>query len=282
MKRNSFVFGLLVFGLGIILTGCMSMAIGLAKTMYKDYGVYDESVPAAQQASFRFMFIKVKSFDGKAVNWGGGKANNFGFIKIPAGTHDIVFDWVMEQTTFDGMDYNSASGATTYKYTTTTSSLKDIKVTWDFEGGRNYLLAGAKGPDGNLILRLQDMTNTPSAFYGDEVAAAPKAAKAPTEFEGAWKSPDNAGFVFAGNTWEQTMPPGTLTNEGKQEIKMKGTFAASGGVITLYATGTSVDGGRWVNISAVKSAYIYKYAFTDGKLLLELEGLLPQVAYSKQ
>jgi N-acetylneuraminic acid mutarotase len=221
------------------------------------------------------MFVKVKTFDGKAVKWEGANANNSGHVKIPAGKHDIVFDWTMQQTQMTGVS------STTYTYETTTKSLKDITISPVFEAGHNYFIGGGQLADGSLKIYLQDMTNMPNEFYGDVVANAPKASKSPTEFEGAWKDNEGTTFVFAGNTWEQALPPGTSTNTGAQEVRLKGTFESANGKVTLYMTDTFAA-GKWIKMTAMKSAYIYDYSFEGGDLLLELGGVLPKSRYIKQ
>jgi phage-related tail fiber protein len=274
-----------LIGLAVVLactiTGCMSMMLGIAKSQFKDYGSYDSSVSADQLCDFRFIFVNVKSFDGKPVNWG-SKANNMGHIKVPAGTHDIVFDWLMEETEETGSSYNSSSGTTTYTYETTTKSRKDISVSSvTFIAAHNYFLGGVQGPDGNIIFRFQDQTNMPNEFYGDVVAVAPKVDQTPTEFEGSWKGTDSVTFMFAGNTWEQSLPPHTATNEGDQEVKMKGTFETANGKLTLYMTDTYAA-GKWVKMTAMKQAFIYTFSFENGNLIMELEGVLPKTVYLKQ
>jgi hypothetical protein len=274
-----------LIGLAVVLvctiTGCMSMLMGIAKTQYKDYGVYDSSVPADQLCDFRFMFVNIKSFDGKPVNWG-SKANNQGHIKVPAGTHDIVYDWLMEETKQTGASYNSGSRTMTYTYTTTTKSRKDIPIPGaNFIGGHAYFLGGAQIPDGSLRVYLLDQTNMPNEYYGDIVADAPKPNKTTTEFEGSWKDADKVTFAFAGNTWEQLLPPHTATNEGDQEVKLKGTFETANGKITLSMTDTYAA-GKWISMTFMKSAFIYTYSFENGNLMLELGGVLPKTAYFKQ
>jgi hypothetical protein len=288
MKKRVFVIGIISMALvtGITLASCMSMGAKMLKNSIKDYGVYDSSVPESQLAELRFMQIKVKSFNGKAVDWEGAGANNYGRIKIPAGTHDLVFDYIFRKV--DQSGYSTGTGGMYYKVTITTYSMKDILMAGEqFEAGHTYMLAGAQLPDGALI-RLQDTTNTPAEMFGDVVADAPKADKTPTEFEGIWKGPDNIEFIFAGNTWEQTIPPGTGTNTSADTIKMKGTFTVTD-KLNLFVTDTmvifekkSMGSGKWISISAFKMAYLYTYSFDNRNLILEVEGVLPKGTYYKQ
>jgi len=260
----------------------MSMLMGIAKTQYKDYGIYDKSISADQQCELRFMFVNIKSFNGKSVSWG-DKANNQGHVKIPAGKNTIVFDWVYETTKMTDIDYNSLKGTTTYTYTTTTSNLNNIIFpNVEMLSGHKYFIGGGKGHDGKLRVWLLDQTNTPIGYYGDVVANAPKKSKKPTQFEGKWKNTYGETFEFAGNTWLQTLPPLTGSNTGPNKIEMKGTFVFDDKQITLYATDTAVDGGIWLDIKAMKQSYIYKYSLSGNTLLLELPWMLPELPYIKQ
>jgi hypothetical protein len=276
------LFGITVMVISLSLTSCMSMLMGIAKTQYKNQGVFDKSVSADQQSELRFMYVNIKSFNGKSVSWG-NKANNQGFVKIPAGINTIIFDWVSETTELSGSDYDSVRGGTTFTYTTTTSSLKDITFP-DVEmlAGHKYMVGGGKGTDGLLRVWLLDMTYTPVGYYGDVVAKPPKASKTQTKFEGTWKNIYNETFSFAGNTWIQTLPPLTGTNTGTNEIRMRGTFVDDGEYITLYATDTSIDRKKWFDLKAMKQAYIWKYKSNENNLLLELPYMLPELEYTKQ
>jgi len=264
------------------LNGCMSMLLGAAKAQYKDYGVYDKDVPDNQQVELRFMFVNIKSFNGKPVSWG-DKTNNQGHVKVPAGNNTIVFDWVMERTNLTSVDYDSVKGGTTYTYTTTTSSLNNITFS-DVEmlAGHKYIVGGGNGNDGLLRIWLSDMTYTPVGYYGDVVANPPRASRTPTQFEGAWKNTYGETFAFTGNSWVQTLPPMTGSNTGPNKIEMKGTFEIGDEYITLYVTDTSVDGGIWVNLKAMKQAYIWRYSLNGNTLSLELPFMILETAYMKQ
>jgi hypothetical protein len=147
------------------------------------------------------------------------------------------------------------------------------------EAGHNYLLAGTQMPDGSLNIQVQDMTYMPGEIYGDEVADAPKASITPTEFEGTWNDGNGSIFIFAGNSWEWTIQPGTSVNTGTEEVKMKGTFATADGIVTMYVTDVYAN-KRWVSVTAIKSAYIFKYSFEGGELAMD--GALPQATFTKQ
>jgi len=284
MKNTSKVFGIIAMIVIIMVSlgGCMSMLIGMSKTQYKDHGVFDKSIPEDQQAKLRFMFINIKSFNGQSVSWG-DKANNQGFVRVPAGVNTIVFDWVQEMTKLTDIDYNSVKGETTYTYTTTTSSSNNITFTdVNMLPGHNYFIGGGKGTDGQLRIWLQDQTSTPSGYYGDIVAKPPKVEKTPTKFEGTWKNIYGETFKFTGNTWIQTLPPMTASNPGQDLVFLKGTFEDSDGTLTLYTTDTSIDGAKWYDIKAMGQASIYKYSFEGNNLLLELPWVFPEIAFVKQ
>ncbi|MDR0910186.1 MAG: hypothetical protein LBM77_10535 [Spirochaetaceae bacterium] len=290
------IVGIIVASM-LLVTGCMStmmnMAAGIMSAMFKDYGVYDASVPADQQSNLRFVFVKIKSFDGKPVDWEGSGANNMGKVSVPSGKHKIVFDWMQEKQT--GSSYNSYNGTTTYTYTT--KSLKDISMDIDLTAGHSYMLSGNE-MNGDLSLQMQDMTYNPSALYGDEVPDAPKASTTPTEFEGTWNGPGEVQFVFAGNTWTQTMPPtkapDSLTDAQLSSMgvgsdrmiytTMSGTFLTKDNVLTLVITQIASGGpsAKPMDMSALKQATIYHYKFDNGALILEQPGAAPAATYTKQ
>jgi len=283
-SKISTLLGVIVFVavIGLSLSGCMSMAMGMVKSQIKDYGIYDNSVPLDQQCELRFMFVNIKSFNGKSVAWG-GKANNMGRIKVPAGTNTFVFDWLQELTKLSSVDYNAVRGTTTYAFTTTTSSLNNITIpSAEMLAGHNYFIGGGKGIDGQLRIWLLDMTSMPSDVYGDIVAKAPKVSKTPTKLEGKWKNSFGEVFEFTGNTWIQMEPPMTASNTGPNEIWLKGTFEDADGTLMLYATDTSLNGKKWFDMSFMKQAYIWKYSFNEGNLSMELPWVMPATKYIKQ
>ncbi|MCL2804900.1 MAG: hypothetical protein FWD26_03065 [Treponema sp.] len=266
----------------LTLTGCMSMGVKMAQAHYRDWGVYDSSVASDQLSEIRFMFVNIKSFNGNSVNWG-TRANNQGFVKVPSGTNTFVLDWVEEITRLSGVDYNSVRGSVTYRYTTTTSSLSNI-IFPDVEmlPGHIYFVGGGKGADGQLRIWLLDQTYTPCGYYGDVVADPPKESNTPAKFDGTWKNMYDESFEFAGNTWIQKLPPLTGSNTGPNEVRIRGTLTDDGEYITLYATDTSIDGGRWFNIKAMRQAYIWKYALDGNNLQMELPFFMPEMTYTKQ
>jgi hypothetical protein len=127
-----------------------------------------------------------------------------------------------------------------------------------------------------------DQTYMPSKYYGDNVAKPPKKSKKATQFEGTWKNKYGETIVFKGNTWQQTLPPMTGQNTGPNQIELKGTFMSDSETITIYSTDTSVDGGIWVDISAMGQSFIYRYSFIDNVMILELPWLFPETAYIKK
>ena len=264
----------------ISITGCMSMVSSLAKSMIRDYGVYDNSVPESQLVDFIFVSVNIKSFNDNQVNWG-SKANNMGRIKLPAGKHDFVYDFLQEETRQTGSSYNSYTGTTTLTYTTTTRSIRDITISQiEFIPGHRYQLSGA-WLNGEAYLFMQDITNTRADMFGDTIANAPKESKTPTNFEGNWNGSDGTSFKFSGNTFEWTTPPGVSTNYSNNTTQMRGTFEIEGNKITMYQTHFA-NGGRWISIGGLKTANIWTFAFNGSNLELEIEYLLPKVVYSKQ
>lgn len=264
------------------LNGCMSAMLKLAQSQYKDYGVYDQSVQPDQMSVLRFGFVNIKSFNGNQVSWG-DKANNQGFVKVPSGVNTIIFDWVMAETRLSSIDYNSMAGTMTYTYITTTSSLSDITFpNVKMLPGHKYLIGGGKGTDGQLRIHLLDQTYAPCGYFGDVVADPPKESKTPAKFDGKWENTYNETFEFAGNTWVQKIPPFTGSNTGPNEIRIRGTFTDDGGNITLYTIDTSIDGGSWLDISAMRQAYIWKYKLDGSSLQLELPYMMPKLSYIKQ
>ena len=119
MKKIVWLTSLMVFG-ALMLSGCLSMAMSmgtaLAKAKYKDFGVYDKSVPESEQAELRFTFVKMRTFNGKPVIWEGKDANNLGRVRIPSGTHDLVFDWIQETTKLTDVNF-SGNNNNTITYT---------------------------------------------------------------------------------------------------------------------------------------------------------------------
>jgi hypothetical protein len=260
----------------------MSMALRMAQSQFKDHGVFDNSIPADQMSELRFMFVNITSFNGRTVSWG-DRANNQGFVRIPSGENTIVFNWVQEITRLTGVDYNAVRGSMTYTYTTTTSSLNNITFpNVQMLPGHKYFVGGGKGVDGQLRIWLLDMTYMPIGYYGDVVADPPRVSNTPTKFDGTWKNRYDEIFAFAGNTWIQTMPPMTGSNTGPNEIRMRGTFVDDGEHITLYATDTSIDGGRWFDLKPMRQAYIWRYTSNNNSLLLELPFVMPETEYIKQ
>ena len=275
-------FGIIAIMTVIVLTGCMSMMMKMAQNQYKDYGFFDNAVPADQLSQLRFGMVNIKSFNGVSVSWG-DRSNNLGFVRVPSGLNTIVFDWVQETTSMPRISYDSVRGATTYTYTTTTSSVNNITFT-DAEmlAGHNYFIGGGMGADGELRIWLLDMTYTPSGFYGDDVADAPRANSTPTVFEGTWINIYGESFEISGNSWVQTLPPLTGSNTGPNQVQMRGTFDFDDEYLTLYLASTSVDGGIWINISSMKQASIYRYSFEGDDLMLELPFVLPAMPYVKE
>ena len=269
------LFMVLIFTVAI--TGCVSMAVGMASSRIRDYGVYDSSVAENQLSDFIFIGVNVRSFNGNPVNWG-DRANNMGRISVPAGTHDIVYDWVQEETRQTGS--STSMGTVTVTYTTTTRSLTGLRIDQiEFLPGHKYFLGGA-WVDGQVLIYMQDITNTPSQMWGDDVPNAPRASRTPTEFEGVWSGSDGTTFIFSGNSWQMIIPPGISTNFSDQESNSRGTFTVEGNKIIMHMGEINVN-GRWTNVSAIRQANIWTYRFAGNNLMLEIEYLLPTVTYIK-
>jgi len=271
--------------LACINTSCMSMAVGMIKSMYKDYGVYDKYIPKEELCDFRFVGVSVKSFNGKSVSWG-DKANNMGYVKLPAGTHDIVFDWVgEEESKITNSSYDPRSGITTWTTTTTRQAIRNIVIPQiTFLPGHKYSLAGTLY-NNQFWFFIQDVTNTPSGMFGDEVAKAPKESKTPTELEGTWKASDSTIYKFVGNTWEMDifqksyMATPYTPPEG---VKAKGTFEINSDKITMYFTQQGINGKKISDISAIEQAAIFTYSFDNENLFLQVEYLFPQTLCVRQ
>jgi hypothetical protein len=137
---------------------------------------------------------------------------------------------------------------------------------------------------------MMDITYSPNERYGDVLPNAPKKSSAQTIFEGEWvKSDGNAVYKFAGNTFElSTSGTHPLTNT-KIENKTKGTFNITDR-LNLYTTHSMIVSdvntpsflrGKWLSIKD-KNAIYYTYSIEGMNLLLEVEGLSPQVTYTKR
>jgi hypothetical protein len=275
----------------LLLSGCMSIMTEIGKSMYKDLGVHDSSVPDDQQCEIRFIGIRVKSFNGKSVSWGSANVSNaravarntvsMGHIKVPAGINTIIFDIIKEETNLTNT--HSTQTYTEYTYTTTTTSFTDITFpNVSMLAGHNYLIGGDTLSDGRLSVWLIDMTNNPTGFYGDNVLNAPKKSNTPTKFEGSWaggKRGNMMVFEFKGNTWELLVSPYTWLNYGPDHLKQRGTFTEENGILSLYLTEQQV-GLIWLNLKPMKMAYIYNYSFEDdNSLLLELPFVSPEMRF---
>ena len=262
----------------------LGIAVSEIKSLNKDFGVFDGSVSREQTCEIRFHYVNIKSFNGKTVSWG-DKSNNMGFVKVPAGINTIVLDWVFESEYMTRTDYDSVRGGIKYNYTVITSDLRNITFP-DVEmlPGHNYQIAGGLNKDGLLKLWLIDMTYVPSGLYGDEVSNPPRPSRTPTQIQGTWKNAHGETFEFTGNKWVHTQPPGTGQNPSSSNIRRRGTFTVSDGVLTLYVTdmympSLSSKKGNWLNIRVMRNAYIYHFSLEEDSLLLELPFVLPVTEY---
>jgi len=265
----------------ISLSGCMSMFLAMGKTQYKDYGIYDNSVPEDQMCELRFGMVIVTSFNGVPVDWGNTPNANLGHVKIPSGINTIVFDWIEQKTEITDRDVSDYQVKTTY--TTTTKSVNNITFSDVIMlPGHTYFIIGRKQLDGYLRFLLMDQTSMPSGFYGDKVPKSPKKSKIATEIEGTWKNSYGETFELSGNSFIQTLPPYVGENTGPNQLRQRGLFELSNGIMILHATDQSIDGGMWIDLSYMENKYYYKYSLKGNNLLLELPYMFPEMVYMKQ
>jgi len=312
MKRVGKLIGLAVVAVVMMYTatGCMSM-----KSTVEDFGVYDKSVPEDQLCDLFFIGVNIKTFNGNPVSWkkeagflvGGIDISvNTGRIKVPAGTHDFVYDF----------EWTDAAENTT-SYTITSRAIKDIEISQiKFLPGHRYSLQGVGSSD-KATIYMQDITSVRADMYGDTIAKTPKISNTPTAVEGNWKGSDATTLKFAGNTWEMAMPPEVPGNRLYTSInsynytsitglpgnyaKIKGTFEIDGDKITMYHTHAG-RGSIWISVASLKAASIWTYSFEGENLnlersktsiwtysfgnnkseLLKFEELPPNIVYTKQ
>jgi len=275
--------------IALSLSGCMSMAVGMAQSQFRNHGVFDSTVPKDQLCELRFININVKTFNGVPVVWGnsaawGNRANNQGFVKIPAGINTIVFDWEQELTQLPPVDFEAIKNRPYHPFETRTLTSKDISFSnVRMLPGHNYAIGGALGIDGWVWIWLADQTYMPIGYYGDDVADPPVVNNTPTKFEGTWRNEFGEIFIFSGNTWLQISPPMSATNFGPREIRARGTFEDDGEYITMYNTDVLVEGMRWLNVKPMRQAFIWKYDFSNNNnVFLEIPYAMPRLLYTKQ
>jgi plastocyanin len=272
MKKAKWLVELVLAGIiALTLVGCASTGGGSGK----DFGVLDNSVPASEQAELQFRGIIFKTINGQTITWQNKMdMRHFdGVIKIPAGNSTFVFDYHWETTEL------MAGGAVVDGRRTakqTIKEAKDLVVTAEIQAGNRYFLSCSVHPDGTAIASLLNTTNMLSTLYGDKIPKAPKASTTPTAFEGEWVSPEGAVYKFAGNTWEMTAEASGFSS------KQKGVFTIAD-KLNMYTTHLSFtkvgDKVSWIPTSQV---LLNTYSFEDGNLLLEVEGISPQVVYTKR
>jgi hypothetical protein len=320
-----------LIGLAAVAAVMMCTAAGCTlslKSTIQEYGVYDTSVPEDQLCDLFFIGVDIKTFNGKPVNWNekkkvitvfgsedggivptksGDIGTNMGRIKVPAGTHDFVYD-------FEWQDV----GESATSFIITWRTIRDLEISQiEFLPGHRYSLYGTTL--GNTVkIYMQDITNARADMYEDTIAKAPKISKTPTAVEGNWKGSDATTLKFAGNTWEMDMPPEkfpgnflytsinsynytSITGLPGNYAKIKGTFEIDGDKITLYHTHAG-RGSMWISVASVKAASIWTYSFEGETLNLErsktsiwtysignnkserlnFEELPPNIVYTKQ
>jgi len=279
------------------LNGCISMMVMAAQTseankraktlletsrvQHINFGVYDISVPTDSLCELWFL-PNIISINGKTVNWFHSNSE-WGYAQIPSGKNTIVFNWIHE--TPNPVDYDSVRGEIVSIYSTTTSSRNNITFpNVEMAADHKYLISGGMGTDRRLRTRLIDVTNVLSRFlYGDNVPDAPKKSGKRTQFNGTWQNNYGVSIKFSGNTWMQTTPPMTAMNETSNQVKWRGTFEDTDGILTLYVTEVfNITGKMWGDATGFKEAFVYKYSFNGNKNLL-LERLdLPKTVYIRQ
>jgi hypothetical protein len=157
----------LALAFGFVAAGCVSSG--------KTY-VYDKTVPVENLCElFLGPDYSVSRFDGQKVDWEGMDT-----VKIPAGEHTL------------GTNYSN----TVYEFLgPTTVSTASGTLTYDFQIGRRYTLAGLVDK-GNKTVTMQ---NNPQGLMYEYIPPSEI-----TNFEGKWKwrGGDNDYFVFRGNEYE--------------------------------------------------------------------------------
>jgi len=265
-KYSKLILGMcLAIGLVIAFIGCASAGV----TKYKDFGVLDKKVPESEQAVLQFSNIMFKTINGQPVKWQSkyDMRQFTGTIKLPAGIYEFLFDYHFETL-------NETKIGNTLTTKQEIREIQDVKLTSEFKPGNRYFLTCSVRPDRTSSTFLINTTNMLSSAYGDHVPKAPKESTTPTVFEGEWVSPDKKMiYKFKGNIWEMTI-------EGNGVVsKQKGIFTITD-KINMYFTQFWVNGKWFANPGVTVS--MYTYSFKDGNLLLELEGISPQVVYTKR
>jgi hypothetical protein len=265
VKNKLFVSGFLALLAGIVaLTGC----VALSKTFTTDLGAYDASVPESQMAELLIPdSIQVTSFNGASVRWLGACK-----IKIPAGNHSLAVDF--KTASAYAVEYGSFGTEIYTQKTISNQGSQGIALpSTAFEAGRSYDFHGGKTPDNRPIILVRDKTNLLLEAWGDTVIA-PEISTVPTEFEGAWRSPDNILFTFKGNSWERTLPQQIWDNSTDKPKSEKGTFEYANGKITMYS--------KLLGPFLGSIAHIYDYSLDGKSMTLEVNGYLPKAVFEKQ
>ena len=261
MKRVGKLIGLagVVAVMMFTVTGCMSLMSSLAKSMIKDYGVYDESVPEGQLCELIFTAVNMRTFNGKPVSWESLTAalnrgsGNMGRIKLPAGTHEFVFDWNWQE---QGV------------YRTTWRTIKNLEISgFEFLPGHRYNLSG-NWYGGRAYIYMQDISGVRADMYGDSIPKFPNKSKTPTVLEGNWKGSDTTTFKFAGNEWEMSVPPGIQGNISNVATGQRGIFEIEGGKIVMYVTHAG-SGKMWISVSGLKLVNSWPFSVEGGNFNLE-------------
>jgi len=283
MKNLSKIFGIIAILAVIMISlgSCSTNAImrmtmenlNLNQIQFTDFGAFDNSLPADQQAELRFMFMNIRSFNGRQVSWG-DRANNIGYVLVPAGENTMIFDYITETTEQD-MRFSARGGNQNWTITTrtTTRSRNNISLNANMLPSHKYVLQGVEH-GGEFIYDLYDITYGPSEIYGDVIPNAPIESVIPTIFEGIWASSTGDTFQFVGNSWIQT-----ILNPHTQ---IRGTFESSDETISMFATGIYAENlGGWLN-NLPKSVHYYNYVIDGDSLSLELPFAIPIIVYTKQ
>jgi hypothetical protein len=182
--KKSFKLGMLVMALvfGFVVAGCVSLS---GKTY-----VYDKTAPEENlsqlyiNGSFYFgsepqKFLNFRgTFDDQKVNWGQKDT-----IKIPAGTHTMVFG------------YSGGAFDNSTRKSVTIISDDNLTLTYDFQPGRKYALAGSAAAGDKKITA----AIVPQGFLRGYTPPSEI-----TKFEGKWKGlgGDNDYLVFTGREFE--------------------------------------------------------------------------------
>jgi len=136
--------------IGFTATALLAVMLIAGCAKFKDYGVYDKTVPADQLCTMEIQVgLYVRELDGKKVGsfyllapkasgWGliSNNAEAYSVVKIPAGNHTLLANYVWGEY------------STSYE-------VKGLNITYDFIAGHTYRLAPIFfNKDGDVVDRI--------------------------------------------------------------------------------------------------------------------------------